>query len=405
MLWWMEGRLFARTSKLVLYAAPVLVAACGGTSRNEHNPPSGHAGKATAGGGHGAGGSGGSAAGTGGSSHGGTGGSSAGTGGSSAGKGGESATGGTGGSSGHATGGAGTGGSMEAGAAGESVGGTAGIEAGGRGGNANAGAGMGGSGGRLMGGFSGMAPLGPIEPAVSAYCGAVSTCCGMGTPVTLDTCESNYAMQSANFASLAAGLVALDATVLAKCQAAYAGPNPCDLNAVVAACQGLFIGTRAVNESCTQGYDCDRSQGEMTCLIAGDCNTNPMGVCTPVPHAKEGETCLATCETGEDCSSTTCGVGDTNALCFEDDGLYCEYFDSGSICRPITPVGTTCSSSASQECGSEAYCDVTCKALSKLGEDCGYGCRHELQCDPDTMKCVDPVWNDEYSCMGYAPGL
>jgi hypothetical protein len=290
---------------------------------------------------------------------------------------------------------------MEAGAAGEADGGTGGVATGGAGGHA--GMNVGGAGGRLTG-FGGMTPLGPIEPAVNAYCGAVANCCASGGPVATDMCESSYAAQSPNLASLAAGLVTLDPDVLAKCQAAYAGAGQCDLNTVVAACQGLFLGTRAVNEPCTQGYDCDRSQGEMTCLIAGDCNDNPMGVCAPVPHAKEGETCLSTCYSGEDCSSTTCGIGDTNALCFEDDGLYCEYFDSGAICKPITPLGSTCSSSGSQECGSEAYCDVTCKPLSKLGEACGYGCRHELQCGPDT-KCVDPVWNDEYSCMGYPPGL
>ena len=211
------------------------------------------------------------------------------------------------------------------------MGGKAGSAMGGKAGSASGGAGMsagaGGHGraGQNAGGHGGTAALAALAPALQAYCGAVTSCCG----TALDSCDSAYSAQSANFASLSAGTVTLDPDVLAQCQAAYAGTDQCDLNVVVAACQGLFLGTRAVDEPCVQGYDCDRSQGEMTCVIAGDCNTDPMGVCTLVPHAKLGETCLSTCESGEDCSSTTCGVGDTNALCFEDDGLYCEYFESG----------------------------------------------------------------------------
>jgi hypothetical protein len=329
------------------------------------------------------------------------------------GSGGDFATGGTsgeGGAGGSRAGRGGSGGDAgggSAGKAGSAAGGKAGNAMGGKAGSETGGAGAsGGMGGMSGTGVGGMPSLGAIAPAVQAYCGALSTCCGSSDSTA--TCEANYMKNSTNYPSLAAGLITVDPTVLAQCQAAYSGANQCDLNTVVAACQGVFKGTRAVNESCTQGYDCDRSQGTMTCVISGDCNVNPMGVCTVVPHAKAGDTCEFTCETGEDCSSTTCGVGPTNALCFEDDGLYCAYFDSGSICRPLTPIGSTCSDAGSSECGSEAYCDVTCKARSGLGEDCGNGCRHELECGDD-MKCHDPPWpvgpDDTYSCMGYAPGL
>jgi hypothetical protein len=246
-----------------------------------------------------------------------------------------------------------------------------------------------------------MAALAAIEPALKAYCASIGNCCAGGVPV--DACESGYMAQSPNFASLVAGLVTIDPDVLAKCQAAYAGSGQCDLNTVVAACQGLFVGTRAENEPCGQGYDCDRSQGAMTCIVAGDCNVNPMGVCTTVPHAKLGDPCLTTCEAGDDCSSTTCGAGGNSALCFESEGLYCANFTSGSICKTITPLGSTCSSDGSPECGSEAYCDVTCKPLSKLGDACNYECRHELQCDETSNKCVDPLWADEYTCGGTPP--
>jgi hypothetical protein len=418
MLWWSAGRVTVRSSRVFVGAVLALVAACGGTSRSDLNDaPGGHAGKATSSGGHGGSGAAdgavGGVGGVGGSVSAGRGGTgTAGLGhGGDAGGGGDGASGGGGGHAGHAESGAGQGGSAGEGTAGRSAGGRAaggkaGGATGGKAGSASGGAGMnaGTGGGQSGAGQGGTAALAAIKPALDAYCGAIRNCCEADDAPAQGACESDYTAQSENFASLTAGYVTLDPAVLAKCEAAYAGADQCDLNAVVAACQGLFLGTSAVNGPCTQGYDCDRSQGEMTCLIAGDCNNDPMGVCTPVPHAQAGETCLTTCESGEDCSSTTCGVGDTNALCFEDDGLYCEYFDSGSICKPIVPVGTTCSSAGSPECGSEAYCDVTCKALSKLGDPCGYGCRHELECGPD-QTCIDPVWNDQYSCMGYPPGL
>jgi hypothetical protein len=349
---------------VLVWVVPAIVAGCGGTSRPESgDSPGGRsntsssgaglggaAGQAVAGGG-----------GNGGSMAGGRGGTEAGSGGAHA-------------------------GSTESG-------GTAGISAGR--------AGMGGA----VGQGGTLTTVDSIKPTLEAYCSALSNCCSPSSkPVDLPTCEANYIAESPNYASLVAGRVSLDATVLAKCRAAYSGADRCNVNAVLAACRDLFVGKSGVGGPCSQGYDCDRSQGEMTCLVTGDCNVNPMGVCTSVPHAKAGEKCLATCYTGSGCSSTTCGVGETNALCFEDDGLYCEYFSSGAICRAITPLGSNCSSSGSQECGSEAYCDATCKPLSKLGKACGYGCSHELQCGPDN-KCMDPLWDDEYSCKGYAPGL
>ena len=257
-----------------------------------------------------------------------------------------------------------------------------------------------GAGGAAQGGTS---SLGAVEPAVKAYCGAVTSCCTAATP--LDVCESTYASHSANFASLAAGTVTVDADQLARCQAAYAGASQCDQNTVWDACQGVFVGTRAVNEPCKNGFDCDRSNGFMTCLITDGSTPGASGTCIAVPRAALGDACVTTCESGKDCSSTTYGVGDTYALCFEEDGLYCAYVGPGSVCKSIVPLDSPCSNEA-EECGSEAYCDTTCKALSKLGDACGNGCRHELQCDDATSKCVDPTWATEYGCtMGYALGL
>jgi hypothetical protein len=227
-------------------------------------------------------------------------------------------------------------------------------------------------------------------------------CCASG-PSSLEDCQASYAEHSTNLASLTAGYMAVDPEALARCEAAYGGANQCNTNVVWPACRDVLVGTRALDESCFQGSDCDRSNGEVTCLILDGSEPNALGVCTPAPRGKLGEPCVSTCATGQKCPSTTYGVGETYALCFEDDGLYCSYVDTESTCQALVPLGGTCPGTG-QECGSEAYCETTCQALSQLGEPCGRACRSELQCG-DVGKCVDPTWADPtFGCMGYAPG-
>jgi hypothetical protein len=221
----------------------------------------------------------------------------------------------------------------------------------------------------------------------------------------LDVCESTYATHSANYASLVAGTVTVDPDQLAKCQAAYAGTDQCNQNTVWEACRNVFGGTRAVNETCKNGFDCDRSAGFMTCLITDSSNPDAEGTCIPEPHAALGEACVSTCEVGDNCESTTYGVGDTYSLCYAEDGLYCSYSGPSPVCKALVALGGPCTNE-DPECGLDAYCDTTCKALSDVGEACGEGCRGELQCDDATGTCVDPTWATAYGCtMGYAPGL
>jgi hypothetical protein len=326
----------------------------------------------------------------------------AGRGGSSAGKPGA----GSGGSAGKVPGGSGgkaSGGKASAGTGGKASGGSSGNASGGVGGRPPGAAGTGaGSGGQSGAAGGGTTSLGAIEPAVDAYCGAMTNCCAPAEVTSLDACRARYAAHSSTLASLMSGALTVDPTVLAKCQAAFAGTDQCDQNVVWDACQFVFNGTRGANDSCANGWECDRSQGEMTCLITDSSNPNALGVCTPAPHAGLGEPCVTTCASGENCSSTTYGVGDTYSLCFEDDGLYCAYVGPGSECQALVPIGEPCA--LGPECGNDAYCTgSTCQPLAKLGEPCGdVPCRHELQCGVDG-KCIDPMWADAQGCTDYPP--
>lgn len=260
-------------------------------------------------------------------------------------------------------------------------------------------AGTGGHAGTAQGGTG---PFGALTPGVEAYCAAATRCCTTG-PSSLEACEASYAEHTMNLPSLMTGFMVVDPEALARCEAAYDGASQCNQNVVWTACRDVLVGTRAIGETCRQGSDCDRSYGEVTCLILHGSDPDALGECTPAPRAKLGKLCVSTCNYGEKCPSTTYGVGATYALCFEDDGLYCSHAGLEAVCQPLVPLGGECPGTE-QECGSKAYCETTCRPLSELGEPCGRACRYELQCGTDG-KCADPSWaTDEWGCKGYAPG-
>ncbi len=266
-------------------------------------------------------------------------------------------------------------------------------------GSAGTSAGNGGRGGSTSSTVEAM--LDALDETVGAFCNAARTCCpAHGEPAMLDDCESLYGTYSTNPLSITNGAMVIDAAALARCQAAYAdGPEQCNLRAVVAACEGVFVGTRAVDEPCIQGYECDRSAGGRVCVITDTSPEIPVGVCRPLPHAQEGEYCLSSCRTGEDCSGTLYGGDEALPFCFEDEGLYCDRSMEEPVCRPLAEVGQPCADY--DQCGSTARCDVTCEQASDRGEPCGNGCISKYQCSVDG-ECVDPSWPGPSTCAGHA---
>ena len=368
------------------------LSACGGTSE-KHRGSGAEAGEGAAAGDQGASG-GRSGSGTGGNGGAGRAGS-AGSGVSSGGSSGTLGRGGGGGtlSSGGSSGTSGKGGSGGVGEAGKGGSGGAGMS-----GAGGASAGRGGS----PEGGAGELPE-ALQETVRAFCDAAEVCCAANNqPTMLDACDTMYAMYQTALPSLQTGAITLDDAALARCRAAYAdGPDQCNLNAVVTACTGVYIGHRAAGESCIGGYDCDRSAGPMTCAIAYGPDAMQVGVCLELPHGTLGGACSFTCDAGEDCSSTTLGSSEALVLCFEDDGLYCDYSGEEHVCRAIVPLGEACESY--DACGSQAYCEDVCKPRSLRGELCGSSCLRQFQCGDDG-RCQDPLWATESACMGYAPG-
>ncbi|HYP88218.1 MAG TPA: hypothetical protein VEQ59_08690, partial [Polyangiaceae bacterium] len=197
--------------------------------------------------------------------------------------------------------------------------------------------------------------------------------------------------------SLARGALTIDATALAACNAAYeAAATSCEENAVLSACRGVTKGTVAEGAPCANGTECASSPGPSTCLITT--NGSEVGVCKTVPHATAGQTCLFTCRAGEDCRSTTYGSAtDTIALCFEDEGLYCDV--ESQRCKALLALGAACT--GNDQCGIAAFCSTTCQKRGTVGEPCR-PCLDSLMCVDD--KCVSPPFASFSTCEGRSLG-
>lgn len=244
-------------------------------------------------------------------------------------------------------------------------------------------------------------------PIVTAYCATARACCKNEADVDLDDCESEFAMKNETVGSLTRGAVTLDIGGLEACRAAYvAAATTCEMNGVLAACRGLVHGKIADGAACSLGSECAGKPLPNTCLITEQNGT--VGICKATPHAKLNEECFSTARKGELYASTTYGAADSElAMCFEDEGFFCDYDTQPSKCQALLATGTDCE--RDEQCGSDSYCDYTgsgkCKKRSQLNEPCGLDlgyCIPQLSCVEG--KCKSPPFAAGSSCLGYSLG-
>jgi hypothetical protein len=370
----------------VLLAAglALLPAACGDSSDDDDN---GAAAKAGAGG-AGTGGSGGKA---------GAGGGKAGASGKGGQAGGAGTSGGTAGTAGTADAGAGaSGGAEDAGAGGTSAG-TGGTSAG-TGGSA----GMDGEGGSA----------GEIEIPeeayllVEAFCATARTCCeAAGEPVgALADCEDAAAGGVYTFELVAKGTVTLNMKALTACVDAYeAAEKTCYMGDVTAACHGIFDGTLADGEDCSDAFECDRSAGPKVCEIVQQGSPDPsVGTCVDPPRGTLGTPCGGSCEEDTNCSVTSISAeaGSPVTLCWEEDGLYCPL---GESCAAIVADGEDCD--WDQACGSDGYCLETCETRGEVDDECSFSpaCGAGLVCEG--AMCIPEPFANPYTCVARMPDM
>ena len=238
--------------------------------------------------------------------------------------------------------------------------------------------------------------------------------------MTLDDCETMFPSRVASLALVNKGTATIDTTALASCVAAYnLTATSCTFSALMTGCNGVFVGTKGENDPCGVGgnpstpgvNECKRSGGVELCVWTEDSSDPTVtGTCHKAPHGKNGDACASSCPSGQDCSAdfyTSPGPGPV--ICFEDDGLYCNWATSTGTCAPIVAQGGSCSDDPSA-CASTTYCDSaaatpTCKAAGTLGQPCslsGSACLSHYSCGPDG-KCAEPAFAYESTCAGSPP--
>ena len=156
--------------------------------------------------------------------------------------------------------------------------------------------------------------------------------------------------------------------------------------------------------------ECKSNGGGQECVWTGDANSSTVtGVCHTPAHGKSGDPCASSCASAQDCDFDLLTTSSSpTAVCFEDDGQYCNSTTNPSTCAPIVALGGSCKTDPSS-CGSTATCDSTtskCKATAMLGQSCSYTggdiCQITLVCS-SAGKCTTPGFADEVSCGGTPP--
>jgi hypothetical protein len=212
-------------------------------------------------------------------------------------------------------------------------------------------------------------------------CDSLAGCCrALSFPLDPASCKANAsAYFSKTFNAQDRSRIRYDGSDAEACLSAYGAVlsgctlKEADGEALVVACQPVFVGLVPVGGACKSGDECAvPASGHASCefLDSGSVDEGKCVVDTssPVaaPHGKQGELCAGSC------SGNSCGAfpsapsGGTTSLCFASDALYC---DPQSTCQPTLADGRACDYF---ECKQESYCadDRTCAPKKPDGATC-----------------------------------
>ncbi len=139
-------------------------------------------------------------------------------------------------------------------------------------------------------------------------------------------------------------------------------------------CGAVFTGTKAPGAACLDDSECaPPSGGGAFCDFPG---TSVTGMCVAVTHAKEGDSCVGTCDLQDGIvfgcyNGSGAAVPDHGGACYTSDGLYCS---NQGTCVPLTGPGQDCSVIP---CAAGTYCDLygsgVCQTYAQIGGDCSQG--------------------------------
>jgi hypothetical protein len=273
-----------------------------------------------------------------------------------------------------------------------------------------------GTGGTGIAGAGGSSVGGPVatmlKPLGKAFCTAALNCCLRDGFYVIDLtdCEAKFPSRLRPYPLAEQGIVTVDTARLAACVSAYEkAATTCTITEVDAACQGVWLGTRAEGQPCGGtiafgAFECKAANGSAACYWADDEQypANP-GVCVALPRGRAGDLCGKSCKTNHDCIMDVVGnPAPLPVTCFEEDGLYCAVAANPPVCRPFLKAGDPCTYDPGC-CGRENYCDwqkEVCRPAAKLGEACGeVYCVDGLGCGEGQL-CYELTLTSDKVCKG-----
>jgi hypothetical protein len=148
-------------------------------------------------------------------------------------------------------------------------------------------------------------------------------------------------------------------------------------------CRRVFTGTLPVGQSCKEPDECVPGA---SCDFATTSGGSGLCVDGTFGHGKLKEPCSFTCTIESDGISGSCvpTSGTGSALCFTNDGLYC---DPTQGCLTVPTLGQACPASA--PCAGEAFCDVDVCVAKRTSGPCSEltkSCAGTAYCDSATRQ-------------------
>lgn len=232
---------------------------------------------------------------------------------------------------------------------------------------------------------------------VSQYCSLTAGCCEkQGKRPDQAKCEQFYSVFTAQ--------ATYDPVKGQQClDAARADATLCEgsSDATDAACEGVFkesgaaAGTKQPGETCEDDDECaPASDGEVQCSFFSKDGAT-VRKCQVHVRAKENDDCAGDKGVGSSFTSGGSSEADRVGICWEEDGLHCDF--QSKKCLKRIAIGDPCES-FSAKCVTGARCDSTqrvCVALKASGEDCepsassfDQPCQEKLYCNETTRKCT-----------------
>ena len=211
----------------------------------------------------------------------------------------------------------------------------------------------------------------------SQLCSMIANCCNrISAPIN----ETNCRLQATEAVNeLTEDGVVYDGAAAAACLNAYTSAlQHCAVpgEGSLGACDVVYVGTIPPGGACTTSAQC--AGRDAYCepdLSGGQVCVDYSSTAVPLEPAVQGEACAGSCSGSPDgadsepCLAVGPGPNSTSKVCYESDGLYCDF--TTQACVPSPGLGELCS----YYCATGLYCDFTsgqCATALADGQPCEY---------------------------------